>query len=241
MTQQRSLKRVFVEGVVIVSSILLAFSIDAWWDGVQDRSDERLVLEALQVEFADNLEDLRAVHQVHVEYAAELSQLVNLMASVPDGRSIQVADSLLQPLISFRTADPAMGALTTLLASGRIDLIRNQPLQQALAGWPAQLEDTAEDETLVRDFVHSQLISGLIGDIDLGPLLAAWSSLDPSGRTQRVDGQPINVGYPVGVSSSSRTLIGHRFHLSRLVVMQSQDRLDTGAKILSMIDRELDP
>ncbi len=30
--------RVFVEGVVIVGSILLAFGIDAWWDGVQERA-----------------------------------------------------------------------------------------------------------------------------------------------------------------------------------------------------------
>ncbi len=29
--------RVFVEGVVIVGSILLAFGIDAWWEGVQEQ------------------------------------------------------------------------------------------------------------------------------------------------------------------------------------------------------------
>jgi len=32
-----------VEGVVIVGSILLAFGIDAWWEGRQER-DERVLL-----------------------------------------------------------------------------------------------------------------------------------------------------------------------------------------------------
>ena len=39
--------RVFVEGVVIVGSILLAFGIDAAWEGVHEREDERASLELL--------------------------------------------------------------------------------------------------------------------------------------------------------------------------------------------------
>ena len=44
--------RVFVEGVVIVGSILLAFGIDAWWDERQDRAVEQALLTGL-------VEDLR--------------------------------------------------------------------------------------------------------------------------------------------------------------------------------------
>ena len=43
--------RVFVEGVVIVGSILLAFGIDAWWDGSKERADELDYLRALRSEF----------------------------------------------------------------------------------------------------------------------------------------------------------------------------------------------
>ncbi len=39
--------RVFVEGVVIVGSILLAFGLQAWWEGRQERAEERQALEAL--------------------------------------------------------------------------------------------------------------------------------------------------------------------------------------------------
>ena len=43
--------RVFVEGVVIVASILLAFGLQAWWEGVQEREEERATLERLAAEF----------------------------------------------------------------------------------------------------------------------------------------------------------------------------------------------
>ena len=39
--------RIFVEGVVIVGSILLAFGIDAAWEGRQEREEERESLELL--------------------------------------------------------------------------------------------------------------------------------------------------------------------------------------------------
>ena len=44
--------RVFVEGVVIVGSILLAFGIDAWWEDRGDRVAEREALEQLVITFA---------------------------------------------------------------------------------------------------------------------------------------------------------------------------------------------
>lgn len=56
--------RVALEGVVIVTSILLALAADAWWDGRQDRSVEQEVLSqlvfALQSDTADLNSNLRS-------------------------------------------------------------------------------------------------------------------------------------------------------------------------------------
>ncbi len=227
-----------MEGAVIVGSILLAFGIEAWWAGVQEREEEGLVLQALQTEFAENLSDLRSVHEVHERYASELGELVGLMGSAGDGATLVVPDSLLRALVSFRTADPATGTLNTLLASGRIDLIRDGDLQKALAGWPASLEDTAEDEALVRDFVHRQLIAGLLGELDVGRLLNAWGGLGTTGLATRTGDR---LDSRLRVSEESRALVGQRFHLGRLVVMDSRKRLDAGEAILAMIDQALEP
>lgn len=236
MTRWARPLRVVVEGAVIVGSILLAFGIDAWWEGVKDRREEILVLNALQAEFRQNLGELRSVHRIHQVYSTELDQLVTLMSSTPDGGTVQVPDSLLRPLVSFRTADPAMGTLNTLLASGRIGLIENQGLQRALAGWPAVVDDVAEDESLIRDFVHERLIAGLVEEVDVGRMLAAWGSLASSGRAERTLGAS---ELPLRVTPHSRALIGQRHHLARILVGQSQGRLDAGDSILALIDRDL--
>lgn len=228
--------RVVSEGAVIVASILLAFGIDAWWDGTKERREESLVLDALRVEFQQNVGSLRVIHAIHAQYAAEVGHLLDRVLAAEEGATLQIPDSLLRALVSFRTADPAMGTLNTLLASGRIGLIRSQDLRRALAGWPAAVEDASEDERLVRDFVHGQIIAGLSGDLDIGQLLASYSALTDSGRTQRTTAPQL---YSLRVTSRSRALVAQRAHLARLLVGQSQDRLDAGDSILGLIDREL--
>lgn len=47
--------RIAAEGVAIVISILLAFSIQAWWEDRNERIDELEVLTALQVELKQNV------------------------------------------------------------------------------------------------------------------------------------------------------------------------------------------
>ena len=61
LTRQIPWLRVFVEGVVIVGSILLAFGIEAWWDGVQERVEERQALEALARDFESAAEEIDQV------------------------------------------------------------------------------------------------------------------------------------------------------------------------------------
>ena len=53
--------RVFVEGVVIVGSILMAFGIDAWWDGVQEREEEERILAALEDALASGYREFAAI------------------------------------------------------------------------------------------------------------------------------------------------------------------------------------
>ena len=47
--------------MVIVISILLAFGIEAWWDGRQERVEERQALEALARDFESAAEEIDQV------------------------------------------------------------------------------------------------------------------------------------------------------------------------------------
>ena len=48
--------KLLLEGIVIVSSILLAFAIDAWWETRNEFSSEQAVLQDLRAELTENIE-----------------------------------------------------------------------------------------------------------------------------------------------------------------------------------------
>ena len=58
VTRQIPWLRVFVEGVVIVASILIAFALDASWEAYRQSQEERTILEGLRVDFTTSGRDL---------------------------------------------------------------------------------------------------------------------------------------------------------------------------------------
>ena len=54
-----------VELLVITTSIVLAFALDAWWDARGDRVDERKLLVALHEEFEAVKAELLAARRTH--------------------------------------------------------------------------------------------------------------------------------------------------------------------------------
>ncbi len=84
------LTRIFAEGIAIVVSILLAFAIDAWWDGSREREREATVLEGLQTEFEANRERL----EYNLGRHERVEDAAAILLDVADGRLTIPTDSL---------------------------------------------------------------------------------------------------------------------------------------------------
>ena len=163
--------RIVAEAIAIVGSILLAFAIDAWWDEHETDQWQVSELVALREEFSEDLAALETVTQTHARNASDLESLL-LKLEQPDPNGLVVApDSLLAPLVAWRTSDMPMGTLNGLLASGRLADIRNAEIRQGLASWPSLVGDAQEDEELARDFVVNVVAPRLLGQ---GVLEAAY-------------------------------------------------------------------
>jgi hypothetical protein len=151
-------KRISVEAAAIVGSILLAFVIDAWWDGVQERAEERKVLSAIRAEFVMNLEILAQTGEYHRRALTAMQTVV--LASRSDSVDAEVSEGAI--FVSWVVAtphyNPATGALAAAIGSGQISLIRNIELRHRLAGWDAIISDLMIDEQTRRDFVNHELL-----------------------------------------------------------------------------------
>ena len=147
MTNRREIPwpRILAEGAAIVASILLAFSIDAWWDERKEREDERQVLVALKAEFEANLLEARAVIDHHEDSVQHIRDFIArspaaIESMAPDERAILVAS-----LASPRTFDPQRGTVRALIGAGKLGILRDAALRDALMTFMTIVEDADED------------------------------------------------------------------------------------------------
>ena len=135
------------EVAIVVLSILIAFSLDAWWDGQSERSAERDLLASLAAELAFNLEALgepRSVAEGSLQASEALLALTGPNATIQDPF---IVDSLLGAAIWVSSFDPQTGTLEQILRLDGLRLIRSDGLRRELATWDEQLRDYREDET----------------------------------------------------------------------------------------------
>ena len=176
--------RLLTEGALIVASILMAFALNASWETYQARQEESAVLVRLQSEASANDTQLQQVCQRHERKRRATAALAS--ASGPSAFPRLEADSvyrLLDWAASYDSYDPQDGVVQSLVASGRLGIIRSDSLQIALASWNAAIADLQKGEDaawqyldahmdpFLRRFVDWRTMVGSVEDSSAFPLL----------------------------------------------------------------------
>jgi len=138
-------KRISAEGAAIVVSILLAFSIEAWWADYQDRGEEQEILLGLKSEFEQNL----ALIEIELSYRnAVIGAILKIFDSSVAQTSIEpeILDELIGDVTWWKNIEYSRGAIDGLLQSGRLLLIENEDLRRVLASMPSKYDFTSRAE-----------------------------------------------------------------------------------------------
>jgi hypothetical protein len=152
--------RVFVEGAVIVGSILLAFGIEAWWAGHGEAEQREALLRGLSSDFVAAEADLDRVIDVHSEARMAAERVLALARADAPVKSDQapLIDSLVTQLFHGATFDPPSGTVEAFLAAGGLDVLTNGPLVSELTAWSSVVDNLGEDEDWALEQVRVQLI-----------------------------------------------------------------------------------
>lgn len=155
--------RILTEGSAIVVSILLAFAIQAWWEGRQSRALEQDTLDQLAGQFSTIepvLEDWQGRHAAAAE-ACEI--LLDHLGPSPSAAltSDSVAGLISVIRVPYRV-NPPLATLTALESSGQLAAVQDRQLMVELASWRALLEDLREDEEATSRTIFDNLIPFLI-------------------------------------------------------------------------------
>jgi hypothetical protein len=149
MKDRITVGRALTEATVIVGSILLAFSIDASWDEYRERRDERAVLSNLEAEFVANLERLETVVRRHEGFAERAAELDAMSEDEIRAIPAELVDGYERALGQWMTFEPRGGVLASLVGDGRLGLVTDAGLRDALVEWLQRLDDSAEEAGLL--------------------------------------------------------------------------------------------
>ncbi len=139
--------RLLAEAVLIVLSILLAFGIDAWWAGQDERVAEAEAINGLRSDFTENVRRLEEARTEHADIRASALRLLAMtgpdaVQTAPD----LVMDTLVMDLIGGPKVFPVSATHEALIASGRIAILKSAVLRRELATWSAAIANLQEVE-----------------------------------------------------------------------------------------------
>lgn len=139
-----SLKTALRDAALIVVSILIAFALDAWWDGRSRAAEEREALTALSAELAASRAELDSVMAFNVRQIQRIDRHLNGRFN-PDEEPED-----LDAFSGGLTFDPSIGAIEAILAGG-LDRVTSLELRAAIAAWPGVLREIEVDQWIMVD------------------------------------------------------------------------------------------
>lgn len=147
-----------LDGLAVLVGILLAFSIDAWWDLRGQREEARAYLAAMETELVSNrealVEELKIIKSWVEQSEGFLNNVVGPDAS-PTYNQIREMVWLTGP---NRTTPIARAAIDDLVSSGGFQVIDAPKLRRALADYVRALDNDASELEDVRDFFNLHIL-----------------------------------------------------------------------------------
>ncbi|MEN8374756.1 MAG: hypothetical protein ABFS34_04850 [Gemmatimonadota bacterium] len=165
----------FRDVLLIVGSILIAFSLEAWWDSRGDAGREREALAALAEELRNasvELDSVIAFNEGRVEAARYFLSIEPGAADAVPTDSLAFA---LGALGGGMTFDPSLGATEAIIAGG-LDLVTDVEIRSRIAAWPGMMREIEVDQAVMVE--RWEKISDASVDAELNGLRLR-SSLDP--------------------------------------------------------------
>jgi hypothetical protein len=129
-----------LQAAAIVGSILLAFSIDAWWGERKEVIEKNALLESVRSELQWNRKRLEA-DRVYRQGAMDSAK--KLLAAIESGGyedATTTLDHRLANLTWFSNEAISTAAVDSLLDGGLIAAVESERLRHYLVGWPRQAE-----------------------------------------------------------------------------------------------------
>ena len=231
-------KRTTVEALAIVASILLAFTIDAWWEERGLRIEEQQVLQGLREEFLS----VRKVLSQHLsEHLKGVQSLEDFLIAAEGGNvkeGAPIVDAVVLELLSPMTSDLGSGTLAALLSSGRIEILTNRTLRAKLASWEGVIGEVWDDQAFNAKSVFEFHVPYFLAEnIPAGAAMHQWYDEWSLPRKSLSD-DPDMVSRLIG-DETFRAMVEIRYGYKRHLTVEFEIAIDAVDAILAEIESSI--
>ncbi len=145
------------EILLVTIGILLALQVNNWNEDRKSRNEEHELLLGLENQFEFLHRGLlgRAVINDSLELYASRVLYPTIRRNEFSSKSILEAFYAIKWAGTF---DPGSGVLEAMMESGRLELIQNDSLREMLSGWSTIMDETTDNEVLMRELVNREII-----------------------------------------------------------------------------------
>jgi len=139
------------EIVLVVIGILIALQINNWNEGRKELKKEKQLLISLSEDFKSNLKSLEgSINEIQIIYE-RYSLVLEYAGNVNNGLTKEMKDSII--MTKYVSTNLVDGALTSILGSNKLEIIRNDTLKSWLTKYPSYIEDIKRNESDLIDYV----------------------------------------------------------------------------------------
>ena len=138
-TEHTFAKRLIAEGVVITLSILVAFSIDAWWDLRQEGARIQAALVTLEAGFSEHISRVDERLTSSALDDRLLYQFVNMDPGDAGNVDPDSSHLHIQAIYRTRTEDLGISFLVASLEKASLEALGDPTLERAIGAWMADV------------------------------------------------------------------------------------------------------
>ena len=145
------------EIALVVIGILLALQINNWNEERKIRDSEQDILQNLKGELIINRDDLEFYRTIHLSEYRDGVYLLHLFNTDISEIPVTKLDSALANIEGNWTFEANDGYIKSIIASGKIDHIRNVELKSLLTSFDSMVIDATQENIPVQRLLHERL------------------------------------------------------------------------------------
>lgn len=226
------------EIVLVVIGILIALQINNWNEHRKQQQEEIATLKNIRSDFANTVIEFEENNAFRERIISSTKILYGIMNTKQQNYTKKQLDSIVSELFINPTYNGQSETLNILFNSGKINIITNDSIKNALVIWPQQVEDMTEDEIYSSNVVYNALYPILKRYV---PLLDVINSFQFKFKTSNYLEQSAfasNYEDLFNDREFESTLATREVSLS-VSLVQTRQLIEIAQEIIELIDKEI--